>query len=219
MIFDAFSNLNASDYKLILSGLSMTLKIAIFTVFVSLPFGIVLGIMRSSNIKFLSWPATIYIEVIRSLPLVLYMVMIFLTMSIDAESRGVFTLASFTAAYIAEIIRAGLNSLDKNQLKAAYSLGMNYVQVFYHIAIPQALTRMIPALVNQFNVVIKDTSLVSIGLLELTKAGKILSERKAIYSMEVILIIAVIYFIICYGLSIIGHFLEKRYSEKYKRTV
>jgi ABC-type amino acid transport system permease subunit len=174
--------------------------------------------MRASNIKILSWPATLYIELIRSLPLVLYMVLIFLIMSFGAESRGVFTLSSFTAAYIAEIVRGGLNSLDKNQLRAGASLGMNSFQVLFYIAIPQALTRMIPALVNQFNVVIKDTSLVSIGLLELTKAGKILSERKATFSMEIILIIAAIYFVICYGLSIGGHFLEKRFHDKYKRS-
>lgn len=197
----------------------MTLIIAVWTVVFSLPIGIVLGIMRASRIPVLSWPATLYIEIVRSLPLVLYMVMIFLTMSIDAESRGVFTLASFTSAYIAEIVRGGLNSLDKNQLRAAYSLGMKVHQVLFYIAIPQALTRMIPALVNQFNVVIKDTSLVSIGLLELTKAGKILSERKSMFSMEIILIIAAIYFLICYGLSLLGQFLEKKYASQAKRMV
>lgn len=212
-------DLNISDFWLLADGLILTLKITILTMIFSLPIGVVLGTMRNSKNKFISWPATIYIELIRSIPLVLYMVMIFLTMSIDAEGRGVFTLSSFTSAYIAEIVRGGLNSLDKNQIKAAYSLGMNPFQVYLRIAIPQALARMIPALINQFNVVIKDTSLVSIGLIELTKAGKILSERKAVFSMEIILVIAAIYFVICYGLSIIGHFLEKRYSERFKRSI
>ncbi|MEW5818647.1 MAG: amino acid ABC transporter permease [Cyanobacteriota bacterium] len=211
--------LGKPDFELIIDGLKMTLMISVLTAIVSLPLGIILGIMRTSKIRILRWPATLYIELIRSLPLVLYMVMIFLTMSIGAENRGVFTLASFTAAYIAEIVRGGLNSVDKNQIRAAYSLGMKTHQVLLKIAIPQALTRMIPALVNQFNVVIKDTSLVSIGLLELTKAGKILSERKAMFSMEIMLIIAAIYFVVCYGLSIFGHYLENKFSERYKRTV
>ena len=214
-----FISLSGDDICLIMSGLKMTLIIAIWTVVFSLPTGITLGIMRASRIPILSWPATLYIEIVRSLPLVLYMVMIFLTMSIDAESRGVFTLASFTSAYIAEIVRGGLNSLDKNQLRAAYSLGMRAHQVLFYIAVPQALARMIPALVNQFNVVIKDTSLVSIGLLELTKAGKILSERKSMFSMEIILIIAAIYFLICYGLSLLGQILEKKYASQAKRMV
>lgn len=210
----ALVNLIPPDFSLIFDGLKITLIIAFWTAVFALPFGILLGVMRSSRIKLFRWPAALYIELIRSLPLVLYMVMIFLTMSFGAESRGVFTLASFTAAYIAEIVRGGLKSVDKNQLRAAYSLGMKTPQVLMKIAIPQAVTRMIPALVNQFNVVIKDTSLVSIGLLELTKAGKILSERKPMYSMEIILLIAVIYFVICYGLSIFGQYLERRYAER-----
>lgn len=215
----AYLSFTTSDLQLLFAGLTMTMVIAAGTLIISFPLGIVLGIMRSSNIKFLRWPATFYIELIRSLPLVLYMVFVFLTLPIRAEGRGIFTLSTFTAAYIAEIVRGGLNSLDKNQLKAAYSLGMNRFQVYYHIAIPQALARMIPALINQYNVVIKDTSLVSMGLLELTKAGKLLSERKALFSMEIILITAAIYFIICYGLSIIGHFLERRFSERFKRSI
>jgi putative glutamine transport system permease protein len=215
----AYLSLTASDYQLLWDGLKMTLYISIWTLFFSLPLGIVLGIMRTSKYKILSWPATLYIELIRSLPLVLYMVMIFLTMSIGAYGRGIFTLSTFTAAYIAEIVRGGLNSLDKNQIKAAYSLGMTPFQVYFHIAIPQALARMIPALINQYNVVVKDTSLVSMGLLELTKAGKLLSERKALFSLEIILIVAAIYFVICYGLSLMGHFLEKKYFNRFKRSI
>jgi polar amino acid transport system permease protein len=78
---------------------------------------------------------------------------------------------------------------------------------------------MIPALINQYNVVVKDTSLVSMGLLELTKAGKLLSERKALFSLEIILIVAAIYFVICYGLSLMGHFLEKKYFNRFKRSI
>lgn len=218
-IFAADTNLNIADWDLILEGLQMTLVISFWTAVFSLPLGVILGVMRASKIKIFSVPAALYIELIRSMPLVLYIVMIFLIMSFSAEVRGVFTLASFTAAYIAEIVRGGLNSIDTNQIKAAYSLGMKRHQILYRIAIPQALIHMIPALINQFNVVIKDTSLVSIGLLELTKVGKILSVRRTTLSMEIILMIAAIYFVICYGLSIFGHFLENKYSERYKRAI
>lgn len=210
----ALVNFMSPNMSLILDGLKITLIIAFWTAVFALPLGVLLGVMRSSRIKLFRWPAALYIELIRSMPLVLYMVMIFLTMSIDAEGRGVFTLATFTAAYIAEIVRGGLKSVDKNQLKAAYSLGMKTPQVLMKVAIPQAVARMIPAFIGQFNVVIKDTSLVSIGLLELTKAGKIISEREPTYSMEIILIIATIYFVICYGLSILGQYFEKRYAER-----
>ena len=215
----AIITLTQADVILLLNGLKMTLIIAAWTVVFTLPFGILLGVMRSSAHWFVRWPAAAYIEVIRSMPLVLYLVLIFLSLPLDAETRGVLTLTTFTSAYIAEIVRGGLNSLDRNQIKAAYSLGMKTHQILFHIAIPQAITRMIPALINQFNVVIKDTSLVSIGLLELTQAGKILSERNATYSMQIILIIAAIYFVICYLLSIFGHHLENRYAERYARAV
>lgn len=217
MLEFALIKFTQADVDLILGGLGATLVIAFWTIVFAFPVGILLGVMRTSKYKLISWPAALYIELIRSMPLVLYLVMIFLTMSVDANFRGVFTLSTFTAAYIAEIVRGGLNSVDQTQIRAAYSLGMKSYQIMLKIAIPQALTRMIPALVNQFNVVIKDTSLVSIGILELTRAGKILSERKAEFSMETIILIAAIYFIICYILSLFGHYLENRYAEKYKR--
>lgn len=218
MITLAFLDFTISDCLLLWEGLEMTFLLALSTVLIALPLGVILGIMRNSRIKIISWPATFYIELIRSIPLVLYVVLLFMTLvTFDKESRGVFTLSSFTAAYIAEIVRGGLNSLDKNQLKAAYSLGMNPFQVYFYIAIPQALARMIPALINQFNVVIKDTSIISYGIMELTKAGKVLSERNTIFSLQIIIVIAAVYFILCYGLSVIGYFLEKRFCGKYKR--
>lgn len=218
-MFDfAIISFSQPDVDLVLEGLFHTLFIAIGTIIFALPLGILLGVMRTSKIKLLSYPAALYIELIRSMPLVLYVVMIFLTISIEANMRGILTLTTFTAAYIAEIVRGGLNSVDYTQIRAAYSLGLKPFHVVMKIAVPQAVTRMIPALVNQFNVVIKDTSLISIGLLELTKAGKIISERQANFSLEVMLVIAAIYFILCFALSVFGHYLENRYAERFKRA-
>jgi polar amino acid transport system permease protein len=155
------------------------------------------------------WVGTLYVDGIRSMPLVLYLVLIFTILPVPPFQRAVFALATFNAAFIAEIIRSAIQSLDKNQFRAAYLLGLSDTQVFLQVALPQSMARMVPAFINQLNTLLKDTSLVSMGALELAKAGEILMERAWDDAFKVILILGAIYFIVCLGLSILGQFLEK----------
>ena len=117
------------------------------------------------------WFATIYVDTIRSMPLVLYLVLVFAILPVPPFERAVFALATFNGAFVAEILRSAIESLDKNQMKAALVLGMREYQVLFFVALPQALARMMPALINQLNTLLKETSLVSLGLLELAKAS------------------------------------------------
>lgn len=202
--------LNSGDWLLLLKGLSMTLMITAWTLLISLPLGIVLGVLRYLKIPILSNAIGILIEAIRAIPLVLYLVIVFLVLPMDAEIRAVLTLSTFNAMYIAEIVRGGLQSIDPKELQAARVLGLSLFQRIWHIALPQALRRMIPSLVNQISVVIKDTTLVSIGLLELTKAIQILNTRHFSITVEFMLLIAATYFILCYSVCLLGQYLERR---------
>ena len=121
--------------------------------------------------------------------------------------------AVFTGAYVAEIVRAGILSIPKGQMEAARSTGLNHRQAMTYIVLPQALRNMIPSFVNQFVSLTKDTSLAYIiGVQELTRAATQVNNRTLIAPAEIFFAIAVIYFIICFGLTQTSRWLEKRLS-------
>jgi len=196
------------NYDFLMKGLFITFKLALVSVSGSLLIGIILGVLRYSKIFLISWLAVAYIESVRSIPLILFIVFIhfgalpYLTgepSSFFHSSCVAFII--FTSAYIAEIIRSGLNSVEKGHIDAAKSLGLNRMQCLTYIILPLAVSRMTPALVSQFISLIKDTSLAStIGLIELTRSGEIIYER-TYHETEILIFIAFIYFIICFGLS------------------
>lgn len=202
--------ISPEDWELLYRGLSMTLIITGWTLAVSLPLGILLGVLRFLKVPVLSYAIGCLIEIIRAIPLVLYLVIIFLVLPMNAEFRAVFTLSTFNACYIAEVVRGGLQSISAGELQAAKVLGLNLPQRVWHIALPQALQRMIPSLVNQVSVIIKDTTLVSIGILELTKAIQILNLRHFSTTVECMILIALIYFVLCYSVCLLGQWLERR---------
>ena len=198
----------AKNYDFLMKGLFITLKLALVSVSGSLLIGIILGVLRYSRIFLISWLAVAYIEAVRSIPLILFIVFIhfgalpYLTgepSSFFHSSCVAFII--FTSAYIAEIIRSGLNSVERGHIDAAKSLGLNRMQRLSYIILPLAVSRMTPALVSQFISLIKDTSLAStIGLIELTRSGEIIYER-TYHETEILIFIAFIYFVICFGLS------------------
>lgn len=201
--------LSQSDIQLLWSGLRMTVLLAVLGSLLTLGLGIAVALYRFLMPAPLRWIGTLYVDGIRSMPLVLYLVLIFTILPVPPLERAVFALATFNAAFIAEIIRSAIQSLDPNQLRAATLLGMSEYQVFMNVALPQSLARMIPAFINQLNTLLKDTSLVSLGILELAKSGEILMERAWDDAFTVILVVGGIYFILCLGLSILGQILEK----------
>lgn len=201
--------LSVNDIRLLLTGLQMTLVLTVAGSVLAMGLGIVIALYRFLVPQPLSWLGTLYVDGIRSMPLVLYLVLVFTILPVPPMERAIFALATFNAAFIAEVIRSAVESLDQNQLKAAALLGMSDFQVFLTVALPQALARMIPAFVNQLNTLLKDTSLVSLGILELAKAGEILMERAWDDAFKIILVVGALYFVLCLGLSLMGQYLEK----------
>jgi glutamate/aspartate transport system permease protein len=170
-------------------------------------FGTVLALMRLSGKKALEWPAVIYVNGMRSIPLVMVILWFFLLIpfligrSIGAELSATITFVAFEAAYFSEIMRAGIQSIPRGQVMAGQALGMTYGQNMRLIVLPQAFRNMIPVLLTQTIILFQDTSLVyAIGAYDLLKgfvtAGKIYGRVEEVY-----LLAALVYFVICFGLS------------------
>jgi putative glutamine transport system permease protein len=204
------TTLSEADLGMLWQGLQMTLAVTAWTLAIALPLGILLGVVRFLQLPVLSAAVGGCIDAIRSVPLVLFVVIIFLVLPMEAFSRAVFTLATFNAMYIAEIVRGGLLSVDRREMQAAEVLGLTLFQRIWKIALPQALTAMVPALINQASVVIKDTTLVSVGLLELTKAVQILNMRHVADTAWCLLLVAGVYFCFSYGICCLGQWVESR---------
>jgi His/Glu/Gln/Arg/opine family amino acid ABC transporter permease subunit len=204
----------------LMKGLKITLSLSAFSIFFSLILGVFLGVLRHSKLYPFNFIAAGYIELTRSIPLLLYIIFIYFTVSPFLYSNQIFTsllgssslefqtaciaLVLFTSAYIAEIVRGGLNSIEKEIVDGAKSIGLNYFQRLRYIILPIILKRMTPALASQFISLTKDTSLASaIGLIELTRSGEIIYERTH-QELVILTLIAIIYFIICYGISLIA---------------
>lgn len=219
--FDIIENF---DY--LMMGLGVTIKLAFISILGSLIFGTTLGVIRHVKIIIISQLAAAFIELTRSIPLILFIVFIhfgllpyFLGTSASFFQSSYIALIIFTSAYVAEIVRGGLKSIERGHIDAAKSLGLNYFQRLIYIYLPLALTRMTPALVSQFISLIKDTSLAStIGLIELTRAGEIIYER-TYREFEILVFIALIYFLICFSLSVLSRKLESKPYLKLERDI
>ncbi|MFW5731434.1 MAG: amino acid ABC transporter permease, partial [Desulfonatronovibrionaceae bacterium] len=162
-------------------------------------------------------PCMGYIEFIRGNPLIIvifwvyFFIPVFFDTFISVFWSATIALTVFTGAYIAEIVRGGIQNIPSGQFEAAYSTGLNYFQTMRRIILPQALKQMIPAIVGQFIAIFKDTSLAFvIGVMELTYVAQILNNRLMVYPFEIYTTIAVLYFICCYAMSVLAARLEKR---------
>lgn len=199
----------------LMKGLLITLKLSIISITGSMLFGTILGILRYSRIFLINWLVSGYIELVRSIPLILFIVFVhFGAMPYFLGKPSSFFMSScvafiaFTSAYIAEIIRSGLNSVEKGHIDAAKSLGFSSNQRLAYIILPLAVSRMIPAIVSQFISLIKDTSLAStLGLIEFTRASEIVYQR-TFHELEILIFTASIYFVICFGLSKLSRIFE-----------
>jgi His/Glu/Gln/Arg/opine family amino acid ABC transporter permease subunit len=195
-----------------------TLRLAIPAILLGFVIGIILGLARLANRPWIHYPAVIYIELIRGVPLVIvifwfwFLVPVMIGRPVPEYWVALTAFAMFEGAYIGEIIRAGIQSVAKGQVEAATASGLNYGQMMYDVILPQAIRNMIPALVTQFIVLFKDTSLASIiGMMDLTKAAQIVSERE-LRPFEMYLFIAVVYWIFTFSMSRVARRLEIRMS-------
>mgnify|MGYP001794414813 CR=1 FL=1 len=201
------------------NGLLLTLLMAAISILLSFPMGILLALGRTSDLPVVRWFSILYIEVIRGLPLIgilflaQVMLPLFLPIRLDRVLRGVAGLILFSAAYMAENVRGGLQSVPRGQIEAAKVLGLNPALVLFLIVLPQALRAVIPAIVGQFIGLFKDTSLLSlVGLLEFTGiARSILAQPQFLgrYA-EVYLFIGLIYWVFCYSMSLASRKFEYR---------
>jgi aspartate/glutamate/glutamine transport system permease protein len=197
-------------------GLQVTLQVAVFAIALSFVIGIILGTIRYTRIPVLSHIAVLYIETIRNLPLLLiiffgYFGLKEMDIDLPITTSVILSMTIFTSALVAEIVRGGLQSIDRGQIEAARSQGFTYVQTLWYIVMPQALKRMIPPIVSQFVSLIKDTSLaVAISLPELTHNAQIIYNKDVNTTVPILLLVALTYFAINYSLSLFSRKLEKK---------
>jgi len=201
---------------LLLTGLILTLEISALSIILGVIIGLITGLARLSSSPAPKWLAIGYIELIRGTPLLvqIYIFYFFIgqVFGLSNFMAGVLALSFFAGAYIAEIIRAGIQSIHKGQMEAARSLGMNYPQAMRYIILPQAFKRILPPLAGQFISLIKDSSLVGvIALVELTRAGREIGTSTFNY-FEVFFTVAVLYLILTFSLSMVVQYLERRFA-------
>ena len=213
---------NPNIWRFFGEGLLNTIMLSLAAIAISFVLALFLALGRLSTRRWISWPCIFFIEVTRALPVLLLIVYFYIRGSslfepifgedFDLPSfwAGVMGLSMYTSAVLAEIIRAGILSLPRGQREAAAALGLDYRQSLGFVILPQALRLMVPAMVGQLTTIIKDTSLVGIiGVSELLKQGKTIFSQY-FNPIEVFLIIAVIYFVICFTLSQLSRRLEIR---------
>ena len=213
----SFSFLDAEFFgNYILKGLQFSIVLTIVATIGGILFGTVLALMRLSGKKWLEVPAAIYVNGMRSIPLVMVILWFFLLVpmiigrSIGAEYSAIITFVAFEAAYFSEIVRAGIQSIPRGQVFAGQALGLSYGQNMRLVVLPQAFRNMLPVFLTQTIILFQDTSLVyAIGAYDLLKgfetAGKNYGRTTETYLMA-----ALAYFVLCYSLSWIAKRVHKK---------
>jgi len=206
--------------NIILTGLIFSFKLTLIAMVLGIILGTLLAMMRLSKFKLLSSFALGYVTIVRSIPLVMVILWVFLLIplfigrSLGTEYSAIITFTLFEAAFYAEIMRAGIQSVKRDQANAGYALGMNYFQCMSYIVLPQAFRNMLPALGNDFISMMKDSSLLSVLAVEdLTYRGRLYSGSTFRFA-ETYLVLTVLYLCITLILSAIQRQIEKRLETK-----
>jgi polar amino acid transport system permease protein len=209
---------------LLIQGLGLTIKVSLIATVFGVLIGLFAGIARVSVNPFFRWTAVTYVEIIRGSPLLVqifiwYFVLGTLINSILARFDidqipplwyGVASMATFAGAYVAEIVRAGIQSIHRGQNEAARSLGMSYAQAMVHVILPQAIRRILPPLAGEFISLVKDSSLLGIiAIRELTKATREVVTT-SLQTFELWFVCALLYLILTFTLSMCVKYLERR---------
>ena len=206
------------SFPLLLMGAGVTVQISALSVGFGLLIGMFVGMARLSKVWFVKTLAALYVDFIRGTPLLVQIFLIYFALPLVVGQRIDPFIAAITAcsvnsgAYVAEIFRAGIQSIDKGQMEAGRSLGMTWAQTMRYIILPQAFKRIIPPLGNEFIAMLKDSSLVSvIGFEELTRRGQLIIAR-TYGSFEIWLTVAFIYLVMTFTISRLVDYLERRYK-------
>lgn len=200
-----------------LGGLCMTLILAAAALVISFPLAVLVGIARTSPFKVVARCAAFYANTVRGLPLLLlvfwsyFVVPLLFGSSVNATAVMLVALVIYESAYLGEIVRAGIAALPRGQTEAARTLGMSYGKTMRKVILPQALYNMIPSMMNEFVVVVKNTSLAYvIGVDELTNAAYQVNSQLLTRPFEVYALLALTYFTVCFLLSRAVEALERR---------
>ncbi|MDM8523726.1 ABC transporter permease subunit [Desulfococcaceae bacterium HSG8] len=213
------------QWGLLLVGLWITLKVSVIAVILGILLGILTGLARISSNPVLKWSSITYIELIRGSPLLVQIFIWYFVLGtlinkllekngfeflIPGLWFGIAALACFAGAYVAEIVRAGIQSIHRGQTEAARSLGMTYVQCMGYVILPQAMRRILPPLAGQFISLIKDSSLLgAIAIRELTKATRE-GVSSSFMTFELWFVCAILYLVLTFSLSMILQYVERR---------
>lgn len=206
-----------NNMKFLLEGLQLTLYVSFIAILFSTLFGTILAIWRNQPSGILKWVATVYIEIVRNVPNLLWIFVIFLIFRLKSVDAGIVSFTVFTTAALAEIIRGGLNSVNAGEVEAAESQGLKGYQVMWHIILPQAFRNMLPSIISQFVTVIKDTSFLYaiLALQEILGKANILMGRYTATSQVFMLyaVLALTYFVVNFTISSFARYLEKSWSQ------
>ncbi len=197
-------------------GLLFSVQLTLVAMVGGIVLGTLLALMRLSGKKWLELPASAYVNLLRSVPLVMVILWFFLLIPLligqpmGAELSAIITFTVFEAAYYSEIMRAGIQSVPKGQVHAGYAMGMNYRQTMQLVVLPQAFRNMLPVLMTQTIILFQDTSLVyAIGAYDLLKGFEV-AGKNFNRPVETYLVAAVLYFVICFSLSMLVRRLQKK---------
>ncbi|HET6598875.1 MAG TPA: amino acid ABC transporter permease, partial [Burkholderiaceae bacterium] len=200
----------------ILKGFYFSVQLTVIAMLGGIAIGTLLALMRLSGKNWLVRPAAFYVNTLRSIPLLMVILWFFLLIPLligrplGAEGSAIITFTLFEAAYYSEIMRAGIQSVAKGQVHAGYAVGMTYAQCMKLIVLPQAFRNMLPVLLTQTIILFQDTSLVyAIGAYDLLKGFEV-AGKNFNRPVESYLTAAIVYFIICFSLSMLVRRLQKR---------
>lgn len=222
-----FNFIDDGRWRYIVDGLKVTLEVTFFAVLLGIALGVIIAIVRSTYDKnkssmrgfskfivvLLNFICKIYLTVIRGTPVVVQLMIMYFIVLVSSNNKVLVAVLAFgfnSAAYVAEIFRSGIMSIDEGQFEAGRSLGFNYVQTMRYIIIPQAFKNVLPALANEFIVLLKETSVAGyVGLVDLTKGGDIIRSRTFQAFMPLIGV-AVIYLVMVMFFTWLVGILERR---------
>ena len=213
-----------SNLSRLLNGLAITAEIAFISVFFACIFGVVLGLIMTIKNRWVQVISHFYLEFVRIIPLLalLFIAYFGLAKWFDIHLNGItvciLVFIFWGTAEMGDLMRGALTSIEKHQLESAYALGLNHLQTFYYILLPQSIKRVTPSAINLFTRMVKTSSLAMlIGVLEVIKVGQQIIETSLFTDPSAALwiygMIFMLYFVICYPLSLFSRYLEKRWID------
>ena len=219
-------NILTQYYPSFFKALGITMQMTVISLLCATVLGVIFGLFKVSDFKALKVIANFYIDIIRGTPLLVQVYIMYYGVGSmlrplgfqwnlygGAFTAGCVTLSLNAGAYMAEIIRGGIEAVDKGQMEAARSLGLSYGKARRKVILPQAFRTMLPTIINKFIITLKDTSLISvIGPRELTQNGKIIAANASSMVMPIYLAVAIFYLVVCTILSRMAKYVERRVS-------